>query len=62
MLNWNEPGIEYYKRQGAVNLTEKEGWLAFRMDKTAMEKFVSKTKIQDVFIRKADKQDCKALR
>ena len=42
VLDWNKPSIEYYKRQGAVDLTEKEGWLSFRMDKAGMVEFVSK--------------------
>ncbi len=39
VLDWNKPSIEFYKRRGAVDLTGKEGWLAFRLDREAMEKF-----------------------
>ena len=42
VLDWNEPSIEYYKRQGAVDLSEKEGWKCFRMNKNVMEEFVKK--------------------
>ena len=42
VLDWNTPSIEYYKRQGAVDLSDKEGWKSFRMTKGVMEDFVSK--------------------
>jgi len=42
VLDWNTPSIEYYKRQGAVDLSDKEGWKSFRMTKSVMEDFVSK--------------------
>jgi len=42
VLDWNTPSIEFYKRQGAVDLSEKEGWKCFRMNKNVMEEFVSK--------------------
>jgi len=42
VLDWNLPSIEYYKRQGAVDLSEKEGWKCFRMTKQVMEQFVKK--------------------
>lgn len=40
VLDWNTPSIEYYKRQGAVDLSTAEGWLCFRMNKDVMERFV----------------------
>ena len=40
MLDWNKPSIEYYKRQGAFDLTEKIGLLSFRLERAGMEKFV----------------------
>ncbi len=40
MLDWNKPSIEFYKSLGAVDLTGKEGWLAFRMNKEVMQEFV----------------------
>lgn len=42
VLDWNQPSIDYYKRQGAVDLSEMEGWKCFRMTKSVMEEFVSK--------------------
>ncbi len=39
VLDWNRPSIDFYRARGAVDLTGKEGWLAFRMDREAMEKF-----------------------
>lgn len=30
VLNWNERAVAFYKALGAVDLTEKEGWLVFR--------------------------------
>jgi diamine N-acetyltransferase len=41
VLNWNIPSIEYYKRQGAFDLTEKEKWHIFRMNENEMKDFVS---------------------
>ena len=38
-LDWNKPSIEFYKRMGAVDLTEKEGWLSFRLKKSEMDAF-----------------------
>ncbi|KAF8381940.1 hypothetical protein PRIPAC_71082 [Pristionchus pacificus] len=33
VLNWNTPAINFYKKcPGAVDLTEKEGWLKYRLD------------------------------
>jgi len=42
VLNWNQPSIDYYKRQGAWDISEREGWLAFRMTEENMKKFVKK--------------------
>ncbi len=42
MLDWNKPSIDYYKRQGATDISESEGWLAFRMNHAAMKAFVLK--------------------
>lgn len=41
VLDWNKPSIEFYKRNGAADLTAKDGWLAFRMVKQDMIKFCS---------------------
>ena len=62
VLNWNKPSIQYYKSQGAIDLTEKEGWLSFRMDKAGMAEFVKKKDTTDIVIRKAVKEDCEGLR
>ena len=42
VLDWNKPSIEFYKQCGAVDLTGKEGWLAFRMERAVMQAFVEK--------------------
>ena len=39
VLDWNKPSIEFYKLKGAVDLSAKEGWLAFRMEEDVMKKF-----------------------
>ena len=62
VLNWNKQSIEYYKSQGAIDLTEKEGWLSFRMDKAGMVEFAKKKDTTDIVIRKAVKEDCEGLR
>jgi len=41
-LNWNQSSIDFYKRQGGVNMNEAEGWLDFRMDKQTMTNFINK--------------------
>ena len=40
VLDWNKPSIEFYKSKGGIDLTEKEGWLSFRLTRSAMEAFV----------------------
>ena len=45
VLDWNKPSIEFYKAKGAVDLTEKEGWLTFRMEDEAMKKFTQDYKL-----------------
>jgi hypothetical protein len=32
VLDWNKKSIDYYKNKGAVNISEEEGWQAFRYD------------------------------
>lgn len=39
VLDWNKPSIEFYKRNGAQDLTAKDGWLAFRLHKDEMVTF-----------------------
>ena len=41
VLDWNKPSIEFYKKHGAVDLSEAEGWLAFRMNHHEMKLFCS---------------------
>ena len=36
VLSWNENAIRFYKRLGAVDITETEQWLTYRMDKAAI--------------------------
>nr|CAH0108026.1 unnamed protein product [Daphnia galeata] len=42
VLNWNLPSIEFYKSLGALNLTEKEGWHCFRMNRCEMEQLAKR--------------------
>ena len=37
VLNWNAPAKEFYRRVGAVNLSEKEGWEAYRVSGQALK-------------------------
>lgn len=39
VLGWNVPSIEFYKKKGAFDLTEKEDWHLFRMNKEQMAEF-----------------------
>ena len=48
VLDWNKPSIEFYKSKGAVDLSGAEGWLAFRLHKPEMEKFVKEWIKNDV--------------
>ena len=41
VLDWNTPSIEFYKKHGAIDLNEAEGWLAFRMNHHEMKLFCS---------------------
>ena len=41
VLDWNAPSIDFYKRQGAVDLSGAEGWLSFRMNHQEMKNFCS---------------------
>ena len=43
VLNWNQPSIDFYKRNGAVNLTEKEGWQMFRLTREYIDQLVKRT-------------------
>jgi len=37
VLNWN-PAQDFYKAKGAVNITEREGWHHYRLDRGALAK------------------------
>lgn len=39
VLNWN-PAKAFYEKLGAVNLSEKEGWEFFRLNKEKMKKLL----------------------
>lgn len=34
----NEPSVQYYKRRGAEDLSQEEGWRLFRFDKDSLVK------------------------
>ena len=42
VLNWNLPSIEFYKSLGAVDLTEKEGWHCFRINRPGIEQLAQR--------------------
>ena len=42
VLNWNRSAIEFYKKAGAENITEKEDVHIFRIMHKSMEEFVNK--------------------
>ncbi|OWF44448.1 diamine acetyltransferase 2-like [Mizuhopecten yessoensis] len=37
VLNWNKPSIDFYKSRGAWDVTAKENWNIFRMDRPELE-------------------------
>ena len=39
-LQYNSSAVEFYKRKGAIDLTEKEKWHLFRMTMPELETFV----------------------
>lgn len=43
VLGWNKSSIDYYKRQGAIDLTEVEDWHLFRLTGSALEKMAAKS-------------------
>ena len=40
-LDWNKPSINFYKKKGAIDLSESGGYKSFRMEREVMEKFVN---------------------
>ena len=41
VFDWNQPSIDFYKRRGAVDLTNTDGKLLFQMNREQMQVFVS---------------------
>jgi len=37
----NEPSVQYYKRRGAEDLSQEEGWRLFRFDKSSLVKMAT---------------------
>lgn len=37
----NEPSVQFYKRRGAEDLSEEEGWRLFRFDKNSLVKMAT---------------------
>ena len=37
-LDWNQNSISFYKKFGAIDLTEKEGWHTFRLERQQINK------------------------
>lgn len=42
VLNWNKPSIEFYKSLGANDLTAKEGWHSFRINRAEIERLAQR--------------------
>nr|XP_060638870.1 thialysine N-epsilon-acetyltransferase-like [Anolis sagrei ordinatus] len=42
VLDWNQPAIDFYLGEGAVDLTAAEGWHVFRFEADAMRQLASK--------------------
>ncbi|XP_033731252.1 diamine acetyltransferase 2-like [Pecten maximus] len=40
VLSWNKPSIEFYKARGAWDVTAKENWNIFRMDRPELEQMI----------------------
>lgn len=38
----NEPSVQFYKRRGAEDLSQEEGWRLFRFDKDSLVKMATK--------------------
>lgn len=37
----NEPSVQFYKRRGAEDLSQEEGWRLFRFDKDSLVKMAA---------------------
>ncbi|XP_013772859.1 diamine acetyltransferase 1-like [Limulus polyphemus] len=42
VLNWNTSSIEFYKKHGATNITESQGWNMFRLQKDELYSLAEK--------------------
>lgn len=42
--SWNTPAIEFYKRKGAINITDIEQFHTYRLSYESMHKFVNSGK------------------
>ncbi|XP_069941962.1 thialysine N-epsilon-acetyltransferase isoform X2 [Cherax quadricarinatus] len=63
LLKSDTPGIAFFEKEGAMNLSIAEGWETFTMDKDAMEAFLKVSKNTDgVNIREAKRKDCSGIR
>ncbi|KAE8584586.1 hypothetical protein XENTR_v10021022 [Xenopus tropicalis] len=43
VLSWNTPSVEYYKRRGALDLSEKEGWHVFHFNSDTLTRIATET-------------------
>ncbi|NP_001088774.1 spermidine/spermine N1-acetyl transferase like 1 L homeolog [Xenopus laevis] len=43
VLSWNSSAVEYYKRRGALDLSEKEGWHVFHIKSDNLARIASET-------------------
>jgi len=42
VAEWNKPSIEFYKRRGAADLSQEEGWRLFSIDKEDLLEIIAK--------------------
>lgn len=42
VAEWNKPSIEFYKRRGASDLSDEEGWRLYAIDKDDLLKISAK--------------------
>ena len=41
VLDWNKSSIEFYHKQGAIDLTQTQGWHYFRLNRESIEKLAN---------------------
>uniref|UniRef100_A0A8C8IRN1 Diamine acetyltransferase 1 n=1 Tax=Oncorhynchus tshawytscha TaxID=74940 RepID=A0A8C8IRN1_ONCTS len=44
VAEWNKPSIEFYKRRGALDLSDEEGWRLYAIEKDDLVKISTKTR------------------